>query len=174
MDDLFAYNVYLSERTGQSRWNKLRGAAVGFVFFASVGWWQYWDSGETALALIFFGTAIVWAVVWVLWLGPLRQRQCLRKAVNKLYGDEATTSHEVTLTETGVQEAGSKGKTFHSWDGIRELTRTDTHLFIFVGPVSAHVIPLSAFPSRRDADTFFTAAQDRKARSQPGSVAGRT
>lgn len=173
LDDLFAFNVFLSERLGHARRSTLSGAAVGFVFVAGVAWWRYRDSGETVLAPVLLGVAIAYATVWLLWLGPRRHRRCLWKTVNKLYGKSPETSHKVALTEEGVQESSTGGNTFHSWRGIPEIARTDSHLFLFVGPASAHIVPVSAFPSRTDADAFYSAAQARIAGSQE-SVSGST
>lgn len=165
LDDLVAANQFLSARMGNDRRNKIRGAVVGLVFFGSVAWWQYWDSGATRTALGFLAAGVAYAVAWVLWLGPWRQRRCIRQVVTRLYGKAPTTSHTVTLTDDGVQESSSDGNTFHSWSGVPEISRTNDHVFLFVGPGAAHIVPVSAFPSKSDADAFFSNAQARKARS---------
>jgi hypothetical protein len=171
LDDLVAFNEFLSARLGNDLRYKIRGAAVALVFFGSVAWWQYWDSGATGTALVFLVAGVAYAAAWMLWIGQWRQRRCIRKVVTRLYGEALTTSHTVTLTDDGVQESSSEGNTFRAWSGVPEISRTDDHVLVFVGPNSAHVIPVAAFPSKNDADAFFAAAQEKKSRSRGVSSA---
>lgn len=172
-DDVLAFNVFLSERMGQLRRLKIWGVVFSVLFFGGSAWWLY-ETCEPFASLLQIGAGTIYATIWVLWLAPWRQRQCIRRAVKRLYGKEPTTSHKVTLTDAGIQESTSEGNTFHSWSGVREITRTVNHLLFFVGPGVAHIIPVAAFGSRDYADAFLAAAQVRKARSQQGTGAGST
>lgn len=161
--DLLAFSEFLSERMGQFRRQKIWGVVFAVLFLGGAALWQFQRTAVPAVALAYLGAGAVYAVVWVRWLGPWQLRRCLRRAVRRLYGVAPVTSHELTLTEAGIEESSSEGNTFYSWSGIPEITRTNTHLFLFVGPAAAHIVPVAAFRSERDADAFFLKAQQRKA-----------
>lgn len=164
MDDLVAFNVFLGAHIGQLRRARLWGGVGALLVSGGAAYWQHSRAGRPEAAVALLAAGILAAGVWALWAAPWRQRSSIRSVVRRLYGEAALTLHRVTVTEHGIHETRSQGDAFHSWSGIREIARTDDHLFVFVGRTSAHIIPVAAFPSKGDADAFFAAVRERKAR----------
>ncbi len=171
LDDVIAFNLFLSEKLRLVRRRQVWGVVFTALLFGAVAAWRVLSAGDRVSASICLGAGAVWAVVWVRWLAPRLQRSSVRKGTAFLFGKAPITTHGLTLTDAGVEETSPGGDTFCSWRGIPELARTAEHLFLFVGPAGAHIVPVAAFPSKDAADAFFAAAQERKASAERGSAA---
>jgi hypothetical protein len=76
--------------------------------------------------------------------------------------------HTITLTPEGLHEQTAVNESKTAWRGIHRIDATKDHLFIFLQPAMAHVIPRRAFPTPADADAFLAKARDYFAAAQPG------
>lgn len=81
-----------------------------------------------------------------------------RKSALGIIGD-----HQLMISSAGVVETTSVNENKYRWAGIPRIERTPTHMFLWVNDVSAHIIPLSAFPSGAAANEFELRAQEFKA-----------
>lgn len=55
------------------------------------------------------------------------------------------------LTSEGVRTVRDHGESWTRWSAVRDVTRTDTHVFLWVDPISAFIIPLRGVSHGLDA-----------------------
>jgi hypothetical protein len=67
----------------------------------------------------------------------------------------AITEHTVSIDENGLTEETVFNRSEFKWAGIQKLVRSDRHIFVYVSPNAAHVIPRRAFASPTEWDEFF-------------------
>lgn len=158
-DDLLAFSLFLRERLGVDQKQKWYGLAAALFFFGGAAAWHYHSSANPVVLVVYAAGAVAYTLLW-----PRLNRACVRYYVKRsartLYPGPPTT-HQLTLGDRGVEERSSEGDTFVSWSGIPDIARTDRHIFVFTGPATAHIVPLSAFPTCADAEAFVTALQER-------------
>jgi hypothetical protein len=88
------------------------------------------------------------AAALIVWMGAvalgagLAMVICIvpRRARNML------TDHSIELTPTGVVEQTSLTRTETQWGGVQRLVVTRRHVFLYIGPSIAHVIPRRSLP----------------------------
>ncbi len=68
-------------------------------------------------------------------------------------------AHTVTLTPDAVHERTAVNESKAAWRGIFRIDATPSHIFIFIQPNAAHVIPRRAFPAPEDAEAFLSTAR---------------
>ncbi len=161
-EDLFAFNMFVYERSGLGQKRMIWGLATVGVLFPPLAYWQYRIVGEAVVLAVWAASGIVFCLLWPK-INRVRLRACIKRNLRAMYKGTTTTNHRLALTAEGVQETSSEGQTFFSWSGIREVARTDRHLFLFNGAASAHIVPLAAFGSPADADAFVAEVERRKA-----------
>jgi len=166
-DDLFAFNMHVYERSGLGRKRMIWGLATVGILFPPLAIWQYYLVGEPVVLAVWAASGIAFCLLWPR-LNRLRLRACMRRNLRTMYKGATTSNHRLTLTDDGVQETTPEGQMFSSWNGVREIARTDRHLFVFTGPANAHVIPLSAFSTPADADAFASEMQRRHVHRREG------
>lgn len=84
-------------------------------------------------------------------------------------GSKALIEHTVTIDEQTIAEQTSHDATTSKWSGIHRVIRAPKHLFIYLTPTSAHVIPRRAVQDDW-VDFCATALRYwRSARAQAGS-----
>lgn len=66
--------------------------------------------------------------------------------------------HELEVDKDGLVEKTEVNETRHSWLGISKIVETETHAFIFVSSIMAHVIPKNSISSG-NVDQFITQAK---------------
>ena len=68
-------------------------------------------------------------------------------------------SHTVTLSPEALRERTDVTESQVSWQGVQRIDVTSKHIFIFLQPAAACVIPRRAFPSVADAEQFIATAR---------------
>jgi hypothetical protein len=53
--------------------------------------------------------------------------------------------HTISLSDEALTEVTAVNETRHLWAGVCNVAETSKHIFIFVAPNAAHVIPKRAF-----------------------------
>ena len=67
--------------------------------------------------------------------------------------------HFLAIGPEGVTEKSAVGESTTAWIGIEKIEADEKYLFIYTGPLQAHIIPTRAFASEQEADQFFQLAQ---------------
>ncbi|HMJ89502.1 MAG TPA: YcxB family protein [Candidatus Acidoferrum sp.] len=71
------------------------------------------------------------------------------------------TDHTLILSDQNFVEQTVFNRTEQTWESVQKLTRTRTHIFIYIAQYMAHVIPRRAFATEADWDAFFTYCKTR-------------
>jgi hypothetical protein len=102
-------------------------------------------------------------LAWMLdWLNRAVEVRFLanRKGALGILGD-----HQISISSEGMVETTAVSENRYRWAGVPRIERTATHLFLWMNDISAHIVPLSAFPSAAAASEFELRAQEHKAAS---------
>ncbi len=140
IDDLLAFCKFAYARSPSIR-NQKR---LGVVIVALYTVW-YGLTIESDLALT---TRLVLAAFSSVGLGFVCYLLMDRAAVwqtKKMYREGKTEgllgSHKLTIGDDSLVETTSVNETRVQWSGIDEVAETDTHAFIFISALQAHIIP---------------------------------
>lgn len=139
-DDLVAFNLHAGTTdaavTKQRAISRVGGsAAVLVTLTALLAIEGHWIAGPVVggvAALVFW---MVWPRIW----GWLLRRNVLRLA--KAGGLGTPGPCRIWVDADGVHEATPYGTSGVAWAGIARIDETATHVFIFIGPVEAYIIP---------------------------------
>jgi hypothetical protein len=75
--------------------------------------------------------------------------------------------NRLELADNGVKTAGPAAESLVYWSAIQKITQTGRHLFMFIAPGSALMVPRRAFASDGDFRAFVSAAEQRWKASKP-------
>jgi len=110
---------------------------------------------------------IVLTLAFVLLLQWALERWLLRRFLRQMLKDErpgrgALGRHRVVLSDYGVTESTSVNETRTAWAGVDRVEQSQDHVFIYITPASAHVIPKRAFSRPEEAEAFYQLARSRR------------
>jgi Ca2+/Na+ antiporter len=75
----------------------------------------------------------------------------VRRNVRKMYSEGSNMgiigAHELVIEKDGLIEYSEVSEHKISWKGIERIARTNEHVFIYIGSVMAHVIPINGVTS---------------------------
>jgi hypothetical protein len=95
-----------------------------------------------------------------LWIYPMG----VDRWVRRLYAEGSSVgllgNHTLTLEADGLRETSDGGESFHIWPSVERMARTEAHLFIYVGAIQAHVVPLAQLDPA-EAERFVDALSSR-------------
>jgi hypothetical protein len=137
----------------------------------SVRRWGYWACPAAALVpLVVFrqhglapmlggalaAALVSWALIAAYWrfgVGYVIRRSCNEGDGRGLFGP-----HSLELTPEGIHETTAVSTSTYAWTGIERIADDDSHLYLYVSPTSAYVVPKRAFASAEGARTFLAQA----------------
>ncbi len=144
-EDVLYLNLYHYQHSAAFRLRRL-AAQYAFPFFLLA----------VALALLATNRAsiltasplLIVAVIWVFFAPRLIQSN-IRRQVKKMYdkGDIEGTlcGHRLSLRPEGVVDRTQFGESKTPWRDVRGVITTGQHVFIYIGPLLAHIVPRRAF-----------------------------
>jgi hypothetical protein len=157
---------------------RLAESRPGLVFLGLVITWGSLDaafrsdSPSWLIRLLFFviffaitaavGGALILIVTWLIILINTR-----RVRASGQLGE-----HTIILTPEHVYERTEVTELRSLWRGVCRIEASRTHLFIFIKPTSAHIIPRRAFATPADADQFLATARSYLEASRQGPHPG--
>ena len=118
--------------------------------------WPRW--GIVERVLFFAGLSFLWLVAY-----PIGYRWEIKRNARKTYagsqGKGILGEHTILIDPEGVTERSVVGESRTAWSGVERVDDDNQNIYLFVGPVQAHVIPKRAFENSDDADAFLQMAQ---------------
>ena len=109
-------------------------------------------------------STMVWTIIF-----PHTYRQNVNRATRKLLREGRNEllqqAHRMSLEETGIKVRSELGESRLAWSAVERVEETETHIYIYIGALTAHVIPKWAFNTRREAEDFFDAARSFQRRA---------
>jgi hypothetical protein len=155
---------------------------VVFLVAALVVWLVFAAQPRAGLAVP--AGVVCAALVAAYWLAvPRLARRSTRRAVARLYAAANAPSlfglRQMTITPGTLTQAGELAVTTYKWIAIDEIVVDTDHVFFYVGPAQALVLPKAAFLDEGAFEEFVSTAQryHREARQginpfAPGGAAG--
>ncbi len=114
-------------------------------------------------------SSVVWiggALLWF-WLWPHFHRRLVRRNMRRFATQGLTRGsvghHTVSLGSEGLTDRTSFSEYRTFWRGIDRVAATPTHLYVYVGPNAAQIVPRRAFPNSELETAFLNAIQHRAA-----------
>lgn len=166
MPDLVAFNQYHLDHSDFVKSRRRKGIALVCGIYGILG-------TVHSLAKQSFVPIVIWsllAVLYSLWYSRA-SRRASPKSVQKLYGADKNKGvlceHEIEILEDGVVERTPFGEHKTTFLGIERIIQTDTHGFVFIGTMNAHVIP-KARVTNGDYDAFMRIMSEKWESQQQG------
>jgi hypothetical protein len=150
-----AFNDYHAAKRGRAGRSSLWWAFPVLLLLAGLLYLLASDSGARE-AMILFVAAVLLSGVYV--LARLLHRSAIRR--NARRDPTFPRKRRIVLTPEAVEGSTEVSTARTLWEGVLKVAATETHLFIYLAPTQAIVIPGRAFPSDEDFDDFIDAARD--------------
>ena len=129
--------------------------------------WPRWSSLERVLLVS------VLSLFWI-WGYPLYYWWAIKRNHRRIYSNRENSgvigSHFLAIEPKGVSEKSAVGESTTNWIGVERIEQDEKYLFIYIGPLQAHIIPKRAFASGQEADEFFELAQSYRLGNTPTSA----
>ncbi|NMA82660.1 MAG: YcxB family protein [Epulopiscium sp.] len=102
---------------------------------------------------IFFITYVLWVIMY-----PKHFMKNIKKNTAKMIDegkDESLLgSQELWVTEDGIVKKTDVGEVKTSWKAVQKVTWDESILYIYVGVMSAYIIPFRAFKTEEEKEKF--------------------
>ena len=104
---------------------------------------------------------LVWLALHLHWrLSPARRvRKLLREGANK----GSLGMHTLTFGQRGVTEISTVSEATWTWESFERIAEDKKHVYVYLGAVSAHVIPKRAFRDEQHMRAFLDEVRGLKA-----------
>jgi hypothetical protein len=153
--DLFAFQMRASTKSPLAR-RMLRetwityAVVVVVMAFLTTPWKSLVALGGFAVFCIVFIGGGVWFY-----------RYSRKKLIAEYVRDETPEKgqlgwHRLQADQNGLTETTAVGESRVSWEGVQRIERDSAGVYVYTGSHQAHVIPLRAFASSRDAENFYS------------------
>ena len=103
----------------------------------------------------------IWFVVSVIWFfaAPYYYRYAIRRSSLKMYNEGENkgvlTKHTLILNEEGIIEETNYNTTKLKWDSIEKIVKDYRYIYIYIGAVSAFIVPIRSFSSSISFNDFY-------------------
>lgn len=123
------------------------------------------DLSRTSFMWIVVAFPVVASIFWLL------DRRQTRRAILELLQQEKPGrgqlgAHKISLNETGLLESTVVGESRTSWGGVHRIEEDQDYIYIYTGPIAAHIIPKRAFSSLQEAKSFYHLASASRQAAQ--------
>lgn len=140
LEDVVIFNRYHNQNSPalvQFRKRMKWGTILGVLGIC--GYTSYLSHSEVNLIIgIAFATIFFFSY-------PLKSTKILDEYTKKLYSEgdnkRILSMHELELAEDSIKESNEYGSQVTNYSSIKKIVTTDTHGFIFIAALLAHVIP---------------------------------
>ena len=148
--DYVAFSLYQNAHTPAAK-KSLRS-----LRFGAMGIWLFIALLPVLLGQPFGEREVVWIAVAILWvlLIPVFVRWSVKRTATRYYERGLVNGqigmHRVELTDTGFRDSTPVSDWHVMWPAVERVAESEEHLFVYVGPHAAHIIPKSALGDRLD------------------------
>jgi Ca2+/Na+ antiporter len=155
ISDIVAFNQFHLDTSPLVRKQRIKMLIFVAVVYASIAFFMATGKHSIYNMSVF---VIVYAcfLFWYLRFG----RKVSLKRIKQIYASGKNTGtfgeHELELLPDGIREVTSVNEHITKFSGIEKVEATETHVFVFLGSLSAYVIPKSKI-SEGCLDAFVTA-----------------
>jgi hypothetical protein len=163
--DYVAFSLYHNAHTPAMQ-KKVRSLRFGLplvwlaILLLPLAFGKPFDGGDVAFLAL--------GILWVLIL-PSFLRWSVRRTHARYYERGIVNGqiglHRVELTDTGFRDSTPVTDWHVAWSAVDRVAEDAEHLFVYVGPHAAHVIPKAALGDRLD--TFRDVIVHRSAKRPP-------
>lgn len=87
-----------------------------------------------------YGSAVVGSILSYLWT-YFGYKHYPKEVAKKLQQKEVYCAHTVIITAEGIRESTANSESYHKWEAIEHISVTSEHIFTYIAPITAHVIP---------------------------------
>ncbi|HYP52489.1 MAG TPA: YcxB family protein [Pyrinomonadaceae bacterium] len=165
-DDYQAYvrHANLNSRTMRSSFRVLRFATPVLFAALALPLASLMNVGMTFGVVCVVTFAVLWVVNY-----PRQYRKMLDTNAKKLLGEGRNAGlfceHRMRIAEEGLSVASEYARAQVSWAMVERVEETKEHIFIYVGSMTAYLVPKWAFDSTRAAEDFFHTVQSFQKRA---------
>jgi hypothetical protein len=158
LDDILALNWYHHRTSPAARRTLLLfqyGLPVAIVLVVVI---ITFAAGWSLFTIV---PAVVLALAWFAFV-PQMQKRNLQKQIVKLYAEGRdrgiVTGHKVSINSSSIADRTDRGETKTAWKDVDKVVATEKHVFIYIGPESALIVPRGAFPGESEYSAFVDTA----------------
>jgi hypothetical protein len=157
VDDLIHFNQFHWRNSPAMRrmyrWNFLGAPFAGFI----AAYVMRGESSTLAASTAIGATAgyclfLIWSTRWSL-------KWAVRKMTTEGHGKGLLGQHDIEIRSDGIHERTDVNDSRQSWAAVERVAESDRYIFIYIGPMLAHIIPKAAFASAEEAASFFSQAR---------------
>ncbi|RLE23972.1 MAG: hypothetical protein DRJ65_10765 [Acidobacteria bacterium] len=145
--DVFRFNMYVLPR---QRALQILGAAIS-LFLGHTIWSTVRHTDESLamkIAVLIVLLSIILGIIGVITFAFTILSVVLNRSRHIIGG------HRLVLHEEGIVETTSLGHHETKWQGVYRVVRKKKMLMLFITPISAHLVPTTAFESPAELDRF--------------------
>lgn len=164
-DDYIAYNVFHYENTPALKNQTMIIGILVPILVVVIGF-----TAKGGFDTFSLGVAGLFVLFWFLFAKQHRKsavKQSIKKLIKKGGGQEFIGPHKLKLHENDIVAEITNKITATSYNAVEKIGRDDSHFYIYVGSMSAYIIPFSAFESTAQRDEFLAVITARSANLQP-------
>lgn len=162
-EDFIAYNTFTCGRINNAAsWHNAKygmlynfclwlGIVLFFTFAFQLEAFDgpfHWPSG-IAVGIVFFAL-----YAFNLYFAKKYQNKIFPRENGVVLGEK-----EIELSEMGVSEVGRLSRSEFNWEGFREVAEYQGHVYLYLEPTMAVIIPASTFKEESDLKQFLEAVE---------------
>jgi hypothetical protein len=167
--DLVALNTFIQRRSWIGRYGRpLFGLALAAACAAAATVTR-WPGGARWPILLM--AALGFLVGWLVYRPTARLQAAL--IFRSARRDGLLVPQRLELTQIGLQSSSPNGETLTRWSAVKEVVRSDEHVFFFISSKTAFLMPRRAFQDPQEFEAFANDAaelQQRYAEAGPLSI----
>lgn len=154
-EDYINYNISHSETSPSMKRSILIQRILGPVIFVIMPFIiiQFTDIPLWYWLIVFGLSSIAWFIFYPKYV--MREvTKRIKKMLEEGNNENLFNERSLVLTDEGITETSSIGKSTISWNKIDRLEETEDYLYIYVSSVSAHIVPKRVFDNAREQEKF--------------------
>lgn len=155
LQDIIDLNIYNANNSSVTK--KSFRIALFVIPLLFMGYSVFFSLKEGRISPFFTVLALVLSALWIIFYpGIFRWRvaQVVTKRVKEGQSNNLFCDTNLTLDEEGITKESEFINSKVSWSSIEKVAVTNKHIFIFINYANAFAIPLSAFSSKEEKDSF--------------------
>ena len=158
--DLIALNTIILRRSWLGRLGRpLFGVALAAAC-AAAATMTNWPGGVRWPILIM--PALGFLVGWLVYRPTARLQATL--IFRSAQREGLLVPQRLELTQVGLQSSSADGETLTRWPAVKEVVRTDEHVFFFISSKTAFLVPRRAFRDPQEFEAFASEARELQQR----------